>query len=809
MRSAIIGFVIGAAWLQMQATLPSFSVLVLLCVLAAVSLCTTRVVIRARVRIPLLLTAGVSFGFAWAALFAHHYLAQELPREWEGQDVTLIGTVDSLPDHVERGMRFRFAVEKVLPIDGGDGTSSPAPSIPPRIALSWYSGFDDEDAQPIADVRAGERWRLTVRLRRPHGNANPYGFDHEQWLLEQNVRATGYVRAGPQGENANARLDAFVPGFRSVVERSRGWLRDRVEHALEGRPYAGVIVALVVGDQRAVTQEDWNVFNRTGVGHLISISGLHITMIAAMFAGLVFALWRRSFFTGAQLPLRLPAQKAAALAGVLAAVIYVLLAGAGIPAQRTLCMLTVVALALWFGRISSVSHVLCLALAAVVLLDPWAVLGAGFWLSFGAVAVILYASIGRAPMAEHGSRSGWRTALRVAVLTQYAVTIGLVPLTMLLFGQASLISPIANAIAIPVISFFVTPLALVGSVLPAPLSDWCLLSAHFLVECLAHVLKWLSGWSYAVWLAPQPAWWMFALAMIGTIWMLAPRGWPARYLGVLTWLPLLLNVPTHPRTGEMWVTAFDVGQGMALLVETENHRLLYDTGPAYSPESDGGNRVVLPYLRGRGIDALDGIVVSHGDTDHAGGALSILRDVKTDWVTSSLPNEHPIIAAAPAHRRCVAGQAWRWDGVDFEMLHPALTLYDMQAKSNARSCTLKITAGGRSILLTGDIEAGQEVALLAQDAERLRADVLLAPHHGSGTSSTPAFLSAVEPKLALFQVGYRNRYRHPKQEVFDRYGDMGIVRLRSDESGAVVLRFGSSLEVSEYRKERPRYWHGR
>ncbi|GGI53210.1 hypothetical protein GCM10011430_03840 [Oxalicibacterium solurbis] len=473
-------------------------------------------------------------------------------------------------------------------------------------------------------------------------------------------------------------------------------------------------------------------------------------------------------------------------------------------------MLTVVALALWFGRIASVSHVLCLALFAVVLLDPWAVLGAGFWLSFGAVAVILYASVGRASAAGVSSRPGWRVALDTAVLTQYAVTIGLIPLTMLLFGQVSLVSPIANAIAIPLVSFFVTPLALVGSVLPAPLSDWCLLAAHFLVEWLAYGLTWLSGWSFAVWTAPLPTWWMFALAMLGTLWMLAPRGWPARYLGLLTWLPLLLNAPTHPRAGEMWVTAFDVGQGMALLVETQNHRLLYDTGPAYSPESDGGNRVVVPYLRARGIASLDGIVVSHSDTDHAGGALSILENVKAGWLTSSLSLEHPIVAAAREHRRCEAGAAWQWDGVQFEMLHPAAEVYDNPSgKPNARSCTLRIMAGGRAILLAGDIEAAQEAELLADDADRLRADVLLAPHHGSGTSSTPAFLRAVDPKIALFQVGYRNRYRHPKQEVFDRYGEFGITRLRSDTSGAVTLRFGSSLDVAEYRKERPRYWYGR
>ena len=442
--------------------------------------------------------------------------------------------------------------------------------------------------------------------------------------------------------------------------------------------------------------------------------------------------------------------------------------------------------------------------------DPWAVLGPGFWLSFAAVAVILYVSVGRAAANGDAEKPRWRTALKSATLTQYAVTLGLVPLTVLLFGQASLVSPLANAVAIPLISFLVTPLALLGSVLPAPLSVWCLGFAHFLVAELAQVLNWLSGFSLAVWTVPIPEWWMFALALLGTIWMLAPRGWPARYLGLFAWLPLVLNTPVHPRAGEMWVTAFDVGQGMALLIETEQHRFLYDTGPSYSPESDGGNRVILPYLRARGINRLDGIMITHSDTDHAGGALSIMKEIKVERVSSSLPLEHPIVRAAPLHERCSAGQSWHWDGVDFAVLHPTAAIYDSEKwKPNARSCTLKVTLNGQTILLPGDIEAAQEAELIADKGVELAADVLLAPHHGSGTSSTLPFLQVVRPQLALFQVGYRNRYRHPKQEVFERYGELGIRRLRSDEAGAISLRFGSAMEVSEYRREHARYWYGR
>jgi competence protein ComEC len=802
MRGAIIGFVAGAALLQNQASLPSFYFLLLFLLSALVGIVFARRLHRAELRLPAIAGCGLVLGFAWAGLFAQYTLSSELPKEWEGRDITVIGTIDSLPQPFEQGVRFQFAVERLV-----DGEKL-ALTLPPRLALSWYSAFNADELQAVGKVRPGERWQLTVRLRRPHGNANPFGFDYEVWLLEQNLRATGHVRPDAQSTLKNRKLDDFVPSFDNVVQRARAWLQERIYVALPDKKYAGVIVALVIGDQRAVSQSDWKVFNRTGIGHLISISGLHITMIAGLFASLVFALWRRSFFTRAKLPLLLPAQKASALAGATMALLYVLLAGFGVPAQRTLYMLTVIAVALWLGRITSVSYVLCAALAVVVVLDPWAVLWPGFWLSFGAVAIILYATTGRAN--PRSSERHWNSTLKAATHTQYVVTLGLIPLTMLLFGQVSLVSPLANALAIPLVSFIVTPLSLIGSLLPAPLSGWALGFAHLLVELLARFLEWLSAFPVAVWSAPIPPWWIFFMALIGTLWLLAPAGWPARYLGLASLLPLIFNTTSHPGAGEMWVTAFDVGQGMALLIETPQHRLLYDTGPAYSSESDGGNRVILPYLKARGIQSLDALIVSHSDSDHSGGARSILDEIDIGWMSSSLPTGNAITARASNHRHCEAGQSWTWDDVHFEMLHPAPASYESTKwKPNARSCTLKVTLGNRSILLAGDIEAAQEAELIDKDVERLRSTVLLSPHHGSGTSSTMPFLQAVQPELALFQVGYRNRYHHPKAEVFERYGELGIKRLRSDESGAITLHFGANLDVAEYRTEHARYWYGR
>jgi competence protein ComEC len=779
MRSTILGFVAGAAFLQTRAALPDAWQIGACLAVALALLFAVRGTMRAA-------AAGTLAGFAWAAILAHLALAPQLEKADEGRDIELVGTVAKLPHDFGQGVRFQFAVEQV---------PTQQATVPPLLALSWYRG----EGQSL-QLHPGERWRLTVRLQRPHGNANPHGFDYEAWLLGQGIRATGYVRAAP----GNRRLDAFVLTPGHLLERCRDLLRARIMTALAGQPYAGVIVALVVGDQRGIEQPDWDVFNRTGVSHLVAISGLHITMVAGMAALAVSSLWRRSFFTNAQLPLLLPAQKVAALAGAAAALLYVLLAGFGVPAQRTLYMLAVVAVALWMGRLTSVSHILCLALGLVVLLDPWAVLWPGFWLSFGAVGVILYAGVGRA----HAPPPGWRGNLLLAARTQYAVTLGLVPLTLLLFSQVSLVGPVANALAIPVVSFVVTPLALLGSLMPEALAAPVLWSAHAVLEALARALGWLATLPLAVWTAPLPPPWLFALALLGTGWMLAPAGWPQRWAGAAAWLPLFLLQPAHPPAGSFTVTAFDVGQGMALLVETRGHRLLYDSGPQYAPGQDAGSRVILPYLRARGIKALDTMVISHSDVDHVGGALTLLDALAVGEVSSSLGDGHAVARTARRHTRCLAGQRWEWDGVVFEMLQPGPASYEDRAlKANARSCTLRISNKGRALLLAGDIEATQEAALVDGSLDKLRADVLLAPHHGSGTSSTPAFLEAVKPSIGVFQVGYRNRYRHPKKEVFERYGDLHIRRLRTDEAGAITFEFDTAVTAREYRREHPRYWY--
>ncbi|WAW09973.1 DNA internalization-related competence protein ComEC/Rec2 [Oxalobacter vibrioformis] len=813
MRAAIAGFALGVIILQQQADLAGWPVLLLLAVasigLMAASFWQRLAADRASLKRLLRFLAGILFGFFWASVFAQYYLSDELPEYLEGKNIIVTGTIDSLPKLAETGKSFQFSVERA------EFSGHPV-TVPARLLLSWSNTFQQDDAAPIPDVRPGARWRLNVRLKRGHGSANPDGFDYEMWLLKQHIRATGYVRHDTKEAVKNRELAPFVMTPGSIINRARSRLRDHIRHALPDARYAGVIVALVIGDQQGIATSDWDVFNRTGISHLVSISGLHITLISGMFAGLVSFLWRRSFFTRAKLPLLLPAQKAAAVGGVLMAWVYVLLAGFGVPAQRTLYMLIVVAIALWMGRLTRVSHVLFAALGIVLFFDPWAVLAPGFWLSFGAIGCILFISSGRKTIfrQEVPKKTRWIFALQNAARVQLGITIGLIPLTLLFFGRISLISPLANAIAIPLVGTVVTPMALLGSIMPSFLAHYLLGVAHYLVSLLAIVLEYFSAFSFAVWRAPIPETWFFVVALMGTIWMLAPRGWPARWLGLACWVPLFLSQPSHPPGGEVQAIALDVGQGSAILVETGNHRLLFDTGPAYTDEVNAGSRIIIPYLNARGITSLDVLVISHGDMDHAGGAASLLTDpeITVGSVYSSLKPDDPLVALARDHRPCLAGQMWEWDGVQFEMLGPTMDIHlapEDKNKSNALSCVLKITAGSQSMLLPGDIGTREESGLLSRVPEKLKSDILLAPHHGSNTSSSLPFLATVKPSIAIFQMGYRNRYGHPDDTVSARYDVLGIRRMRTDEEGAILIRFGKKVEAEGWRNVRKRYWYGR
>jgi len=720
-------------------------------------------------------------GFAWAGMLAHGRLADALPEDSEGRDTEVVAVVSALPQRFENGWRFDMDVERS------------ELRLPRHVSVAWYRSvlLDPDDLSDPAAVHVGERWRLTLRCKRPHGNANPHGFDYEGWLFEQGVRATCYVRprAGSQ------RLERFVSSPATLVQALRENVRSRFQAVLGDRPYAGILVALAVGDQRAIDQGLWLQFARTGLTHLLSVSGLHITLVAGLAYALVNALWRRS----ARLPLYFPAQQAAAVAGICAALFYSLLAGFAVPAQRTLYMLAVVGLSLIARRTIAVRKVLSAALCAVLAVDPWAVLSAGFWLSFGAVSLLFYAGSGR--IAKDHWLAAWGRA-------QWAMSVGMLPLMLALFQQFSLVSPLANAVAIPSVSFVITPLVLLAAI---PGFEFLLWPADALTSALMAGVAWLAAMPLAVWQQQAPPAWAFTLGLLGTLWLLAPRGFPARWVGGALFLPLVLLPPDRPAAGAARLTVLDVGQGLAVHVQTSHHDLLFDTGPAFSPDANSGNRIIVPYLRAIGVRRLDAMVVSHADKDHSGGAESVLDAIPVDLLTSSLDDASPLLSRPLPKRRCADGQAWDWDGVRFLVLHPSPESYASPArKTNDMSCVLRIETASGSALVPSDIEALSEEALLRKRGPALRADVLVVPHHGSRTSSTAGFVTAVGARQAVFAVGYRNRFGHPKGDIVAGYRRSGAALFRSDRDGAVSFEFADgSIRVAAQRENQPRYWYGR
>lgn len=754
----------------------------------------------------------------WVLGVAGHGLAERLQPQQEGRDFVVVGRVTSMPIAAERGTRFVFDIERCLQ------ATAPCPERR-RVRLSWQgfaapdSGADAAGPASATMPAPGERWQLNLRLKRPHALHNPGVFDAELRALEEGIAAHGYVRASRRLALPNRRLAAGLT-LATAFEAARAHLRSAMRTALAGArdDVSGVLVALVVGDQAAISNRWWEIFNKTGIGHLMSISGLHITMLAGLSVLVARRLLRARLVARSGLLLRWPAQRIAWLTGVVTAFLYAGLAGWGIPAQRTCWMLLVAGLSLAGGRSRSMLHVLALAAGVVTVLDPWAPLAAGFWLSFAAVGAITLH--GSAHTARTSRPAGWRSRARAvlheAVRTQWAATLALAPLGALFFSSVSLVGPIANAFAIPLVSALITPLAMLAAAcLPwAPALGSALLSiAAFATGAMLDLLEPLAASPLATLVLARPDEPALLLASAAVALMLWPAALPARPVAFAGLLPLLAPAGELPPAGALRITAFDVGQGMAVLVETPQRRLLYDAGPVYGSDSDAGARVIVPWLRARGIDRLDAVVISHLDSDHSGGLPTLLRNLRIDWLAGSLPVGHPAREAGRPFHECRRGQAWRWGEVAFDVLHPGQeAARGAKSPTNASSCVLRIAAPAARVLLTGDIEAAQERALVtAYGPAGLRADLVLAPHHGSGTSSSAEFLAAVAPAHAIAQLGYRNRFGHPAARVDARHREAGIALLRSDRDGAITLTFakGQPPRLERSRIDDRRYWRVR
>ncbi|MES2909032.1 MAG: DNA internalization-related competence protein ComEC/Rec2 [Pseudomonadota bacterium] len=710
---------------------------------------------------------ALCIGVLYATHAARLQLGSRLPGDCEGRLITVDGVIAGLPEPAEPlGVRFRFQPEVM------QASEAHCRREQALWQLSWRA---DESPLP------GERWRIRLKLKRPHGSQNPGGFDAERWQHAEGISATGWLRSGQRLAEAPASMDLWRWHIRQRLLR-------QFPHQSDA---AGTVLALLTGDRAGISPAAWERYARTGVTHLVAISGVHITMVAWLVGALCQRAWRR--VPGALG--RVSALRMSGLAGWFAAAGYVLIAGAEVPAQRTLLMLGVILLMRWLPGQFSGLQIWLTALAAVLLMDPLAVHSVGLWLSFVAVGLLMAAGM---PLGEEG---GWRAALRA----QWLATWGLLPLSLAIFSRVSWISLPVNFVAIPVVTFAVVPLSMLGLLCwpwpTATASLWQL--SVSLMQYLIQALDWAASLPGAWQELSLPAGSAWGLALVMLL-LLMPRALPGR-----VWLIFPLAWVVWPQAlvplGVVRMTLLDVGQGLSVLLQTRHHQLVYDTGPSLGPYADAGSRIIAPALREARISQLDLLMFSHDDLDHTGGGASVLAALPVRRVLGVWPS---VIDAPARNTPCVAGQHWRWDGVQFEVLWPYPDI--AVAGDNNQSCVLRVQAGEHVLLLTGDLEAPGELHLVEQTpVQKLRAHLLVLGHHGSKTSSTVTLLDAVQPQEVIAAVGYRNRFRHPAKVVVQRLADKGIQGWRSDATGALIYDIVPNApwpEVKRWRLQHPHYW---
>ncbi|MFC4199411.1 DNA internalization-related competence protein ComEC/Rec2 [Candidimonas humi] len=768
-------------------------------------------------------------GLLLALARIEHRLADELV---SGNENRVSRVVLRVADLVRLGPDSRRFEAEVI-------ESKPA-GVPARIMVSWNApgyagpyGRRGLPPEPFPELIPGQVWRMSLNLKRPQGTRNPGGFDYEGHAFARGLRASGSVRGTPRYLR-----DEPWAGLGIIANRVRHHVREAMSGHLQGMRYGPVLLALVIGDQAGVEAGDWQVFNRSGITHLVSISGSHITMIAALGALAVLWLWRRMRWRGRALAERMPAQVAAALTAVLVAWLYCLLAGWGVPAQRTFLMLAVAAGGQALRLPVRASRLLCVAVFAVLMLDPWALLASGFWLSFGAVCVLMAAQswegLAASELAQGRSSRAWHFVCAAAGL-QLAINVALMPVLGLIFHQVSLVSPLANAYAIPLVEMVITPLSLLAaacSVVPGldAVAGGLAWLAHTCLHAAMLPTQWLAALPAASVGVSQAPWWALVLACLGIGAAMLPRGFPARHGGWLLVLPALASRPEKPPPGSWDLYALDVGQSSAIVLRTAGHALLFDTGLRMGPDADEGARTIVPFLQARGIRGLDAMVVSHADIDHVGGVRSVLREIPVQQSYSSfdldayLKREARLLGlVGDSVRRplalsaCGRGMAWTVDGVQFEFLWPADPASSGKPRSaagnggkhrNARSCVLRVSGSHHSLLLTGDIAAAQEAALVRGGLPPT--DVVMAAHHGSAGSSSPAFVARTQAAHVVAQAGRWNRYGHPGRGVEQRWRRSGAEFWRTDLHGAITLRSRpAGLSAQAERQQHPRYWQGR
>jgi competence protein ComEC len=699
-----------------------------------------------------LILSGFFFGVFWINLNFYHQIKEEVSPAIENKPIIIQGKIDALPDKKLNETTFLFKTKDQ------------------KLALAWY--------QSVPILHVGEEWQLNVKLKKPHGFENPGGFDYKKWLISENIQGTGEIISGK-----NNQLIAYQHHFFSV-NQIREYLLEKMQMSLAGQPLSEMIFALTIGDRNDMSSDEWLVLQRTGTAHLMAIAGLHIGLISGMIFFLIDFLWRRSTF----LCLRIPSKIAAGISSLIIALIYSALAGFALPTERALIMLAVILFGMILRRPLVVWHSVLMAILVILILNPLSILSDAFWLSFCAISSITYALSGRL-----GVRNKWKELGKL----QWVVAAGVFPLTLMIFNQGAWLSPLLNAIAIPWVGLIVLPLSL----LACAVVFFSPSLAHLLWLVALKNLQWvwivLSFFSHQSWVSWQPNLSSIDLffSSIAIFLLLSPKGFPGRYLGFFLFLPLLFVIHDKVPEGNVKFTLLDVGQGLASVVETAHHVLIFDTGPKFSPIFDAGIAVILPFLHYYGINHVDKIIISHGDNDHIGGVWSLIKNISIQEISTSVPERFDQIKSIKI-TACQRGDEWIWDQVDFQILYPPV--HELACGNNC-SCVLKITAGQRSILLTGDIEKPAENYLVSNEKSFLTSSVLVAPHHGSKTSSTPDFIAAVNPKFVFFPVGYLNRFHFPSSIILQRYQSLHIPAFSTAEEGAItVMLDGKSIRPEGY-----------
>lgn len=722
------------------------------------------------------------FGSLLATITATNLLDNRLSKELERKEILVQGYVKDLPVNLDGSSRFILQIDKAF-LPSSENTFDKPTELKGKIRLGWYRN--------APDIKAGENWQLKVRLKKPSGFLNPGGFDYEKWLFTQRIIATGYVRKQTYNENIKLSEASWWS-----VNNLRQKIHETLQQSLENKSASAVISALLVADRSNLDEEQWELLQQTGTSHLIAISGLHIAIVAGFGFLPILLIWR----TFPTLHERMPIPVAGGIMGIVFAIIYSLLAGFTLPTQRALLMVLIGLVALILRRNYSSFTILSIAMIAVLLLDPLAGMTISFWLSFIAVGLILIFLQRQLLKPNHN-----------LIKLQIVLSLAMLPLTLLFFNTASLSSPIANLIAIPWVSFIVVPISLIALIF-MPLSSFIsngLLSISALaIDLLFTLLDFLSGLSLNQFTFSGIPSDFLMVAFVGLIVFLLPRGFPARWLGIIAFLPALLFQVERPSGGEFEFTLLDAGQSMASVIKTENHTLVYDVGTRMSDSFDLGKLVVVPYLKDNRISLVDILVLSHDDIDHKGGAEEVIESINVNRILGG----HRTQLNNQKVEACITGMNWKWDGVDFEVLSPSVELQaevnNKQVSDNNLSCVIRVSNRVHSLLLTGDIEKDVEAELVDQASEKLKSTVMSVPHHGSKTSSTVDFITAVSPRLALVPSGYLNRFGHPKQTVLDRYDQLGIQVMDSVNSGAITIQFPKTgdISVESYRATNQGFW---